>query len=268
MSRRANDEPIEDYLDELLSCLRLPPRQTRRLLSETEDHLRQTADAREQRGVPRVQAEREAISDFGSASRIASEAGASRRADPATVLRLSLWTLVTLAGTALAAIGLSGAVAAAFLAIAGPHFVGALPQTYPAGLCRYFLTVHPRAVSCGAAATLENSRDAVGLRLLAGAFGGILLSAAAYSRRYVRADVSVRRMWNAASAVIATFAFAAAASWLLGSSVDIAVQHGSGGVGWYLSGAIVSLLGAGAAAVIAWRNLRLLRPWAHVIAAG
>src|SRR5438270_2278991 len=212
MSRRANDEPIEDYLDELLSCLRLPPRQTRRLLSETEDHLRQTADASEERGLSRVQAEREAVRAFGSASRIASEAGSSRRADPATVLRLSLCTLVMLAGTALAAIGLSGAVAAAFIALAGPHFVGGLPQTYPAGLCRYFLIVHPGAVNCGAAATLENSQDAVGLRLLAGAFGGVLLSAAVYSRRCVRADVSVRRMWDAASAVMATTAFASAAN--------------------------------------------------------
>ena len=144
------------------------------------------------------------------------------------------------------------------------HFVGALPQTYPASVCRYFLAVHRGASSCSGAATLENSSDAVALRLLAGACGGLLLAVAVATRRFLHADVSVRRMWNGASAAVATVTFLVAGAWLTATAADIAIQHGSGGVGWYVSGGIVSLIGAGAAGFITWRSVRALRPWAHV----
>lgn len=260
-------EPIEDYLDQLLSCLRMPPRATRRLLAETEDHLREAADAAVRSGMSRVAAERAAVRAFGPPARVAAEAGTSRRADPVTMVRLCAWSLLALLGVGLGAIGLSGALAAGMNAVAGPHFVGALPQAYPAGTCRYFLALHPSAGSCGVAATLENSRDAVGLRLLAGAIGGVLLGSAAWTRRFLRAEVSLRRMCDATSAATATIAFGAAALWLLGSAGDTLVRHGSGGVGWYLSGGLISVAGMSVAAIVAWRNLRTLRPWAHVVVA-
>lgn len=45
MSGSAPREPIEDYLDDLLLRLDLPPREARRLLAETEAHLRESAEA-------------------------------------------------------------------------------------------------------------------------------------------------------------------------------------------------------------------------------
>jgi len=264
MTPERDAEPIEDYLDELLSCLRLPPRATRRLLAETEDHLRQSAEDAVHQGMSRPDAERAAVRAFGPAARVAAAAGTGRRADVATLVRLSAWSLLALGGVALVAIGLSGALAAVFKATAGPRFVGGLPQTYSNGVCRYFLTLHPSVGTCSAAATLENSQDAVSLRLLAGVCGGVLVGVAASTRRYLRADLSLRRMFDAMSAVIATIAFAVAALWLNATAADVAVRDGGSGAGWYLSAGLVSAGATVAAAIIARRALRTLRPWVHV----
>lgn len=265
MTRDRHSEPIEDYLDELLSCLRLPPRATRRLLAETEDHLRESAEAAIHSGLSRTAAEQAAVRAFGPADRVAAEAAAGRRPDVTTLLRLSVWSLLVLGGVALVAIGLSGGVAAAFTAVAGPRFVGGMPQTYSAGLCHYYLSIHPSAATCRAAATLENSQDAVSLRLLAGMLGVGLVAVAAYLRRRLNAELSLQRMFDAMSALAATIAFAVAAVWLVGTATDLAVRHGGAGAGWYLSGGVISLGAAALGAVIAWRNLRTLRPWVHVM---
>src|SRR5579875_2243869 len=106
-SPRGNTEPIEDYLDELFSCLRLPPRAARRLLAETEDHLRESAAELSRRGATSAAAEREAVRRFGPPARIAADARAARRPTVADTIPALAWAAATLAGVGLVAVGAS-----------------------------------------------------------------------------------------------------------------------------------------------------------------
>jgi hypothetical protein len=261
--RRRRTEPIEDYLDELLSRLRLPPRATRRLLAETEDHLLQAAEQAERAGASPVAAEREAVARFGTPAQVAAEASAARRPDARAALGVVAWSGLMLSGVGLVAVGLSGILAALFNVVAGRRFVGGLPQS-SASACHHFLALHPAAPNCAAAAILENSSDAVALRLLAGMLGLLLVGAAWWARRYLTTDPSFRRILAAATTAVAALGFSIATVVLLGMSIDTAVHHGSRGVGWYLSGGIVSLFGAAIATAYCWGQLLRIRPWSHL----
>lgn len=57
---------------------------------------------------------------------------------------------------------------------------------------------------------------------------------------------------------LAALSFAGATAFLGGQAVDLAVQHGSGGVGWYLSGAIVAAIAIVPCAVSTRRSLQPL----------
>lgn len=54
-------DPIEDYLDELLLQIRLPPRDTRRLMAEIEAHLLESAACLRELGRSDSEAAREAV---------------------------------------------------------------------------------------------------------------------------------------------------------------------------------------------------------------
>jgi hypothetical protein len=259
------EEPIEEYLDELLSRLRLPPRATRRLLAEAEDHLREDAANAERAGSGRLEAERAAVARFGSAARIATEERRVRRPNPIAAVGTIAWAGVVLVGVGLTAVGLSGVLAAVFNGLAGTRFVGALPQNYSPAFCAHVLALHAGAGTCSIAAILENSHDAVALRLLAGLVGLVLLVIAMFTRRYLNTDPSFRHLLAATINATAALAFGAAAAGLVTMSINTAVHYGSGGVGWYLSGAIVSVIAAVAAALGTWRHLRVLRPWNHAL---
>lgn len=265
-SRRHDDEPIENYLDELLSCLRLPPRATRRLLAETEDHLREAASAAEQNGSSPRDAQREAVARFGPPPKIAAAAKQARRPSTLAAIGTVIWAGLVLGGVGMLAIGLSGGVAAVFNAIAGDRFVGALPQNYSAAFCGHVLALRSGAGTCSVAAILETSHDAVALRLLAGLVGLALIAIAWWTHGYVNSDPSFRHLLAGTINAVAALAFGAAATALLTVSIDTAVHYGTGGVGWYLSGGLVSLVAAAATLVGAWRHLRVLRPWNHVLA--
>lgn len=250
-------EPIEDYLDELLIRGRLGPRATRQLLGEAESHLRETAAGLEQEGYSSLAAELEAVRRFGSPTAMAA---AERRALRPTVGQLAIATgqsLTLLAGLGLTAIGVSGLLAWAINAVAGPRFVGAVPGTYPPQLCHYYQLSHPTAATCRQAAIWETSGDAVSLRLLPGILGLVLLAVFWLWRRADRPTGAL----NAVSAVavgLAAVAFGSAAIFLTGQSIDLAVQHGSGGVGWYLTGAIVAAIAAVPCTISTVRRLRVL----------
>jgi hypothetical protein len=156
-------------------------------------------------------------------------------------------------------------VAAVFNAVAGTRFVGALPQNHSPAFCAHVLALHAGAGTCSIAAILENSHDAVALRLLAGLAGLVMLVLAWLTRRYLNTDPSYRHLLAATIYATAALAFGAAGAGLLAMSVNTAVHYGSGGVGWYLSGALVSLIAALAAALGTWRHLRILRPWNHAL---
>jgi hypothetical protein len=264
MSRGPSDadrEPIEDYLDDLLLELRLPPRETRWLLAETEAHLRDAAAAGESAGLSRSDAERAAVRRFGSPADVAATASAARRTAPLERAATLLWSALVLGGAGLAAVGLSGLLAGVANVTLGPRFVGALPETYSAATCSYYVAVHPGASDCTQAAMWENSQDAVVLRVLAGVVGALLLLAAWASRRYLKSDRSGSAVRDGLVGAAAAVSFAVAAAMLGGYAVDVAVQHGSGGVGFYLTGALAAAGAAVMGAVIAFRRLRHVRPW-------
>ena len=111
--------------------------------------------------------------------------------------------------------------------------------SYPAASCRWWLADDPGVHTCARAAVLENSIDAVSLRLAAGVLGLILLLAAYYlaprrRSRHVLPDgfmpTIAMSLFGVAGAGLAVLA----ASGGPGTSVV--------GPGWYLSGALVALV--------------------------
>ena len=96
--------------------------------------------------------------------------------------------------------------------------------------------------------------------------GLALLGIAWWPRGYLTRDPRYRHLLAGTLNGIAALAFGAAAVGLLTLSINTAVHYGSGGVGWYLSGGLVSLGAAAATLAAAWRHLRVLRPWNHVLA--
>jgi hypothetical protein len=107
----------------------------------------------------------------------------------------------------------------------------------------------------------ETSQDAVVLRVLAGLVGVLLLLVAWRTRRYLRSDRSGSLVRDGLVGAVAAVSFAVAAAFLGGYAADLAVQHGSGGVGFYLTGALVAAGAAVLGAVVAYQRLRHLRPW-------
>jgi hypothetical protein len=149
------------------------------------------------------------------------------------------------------AIGVSGGVAAAMNALFGRAFVGNLHEAFPFSACQHFLAVQPSTTSCGRAAVLENSSDAVALRLAVGLLG-LLIIGAVWVWRRVRPQHT-----GPVSSVLACTVFGLGALALIGASVDLAITRGSDGVGWYLSGGLVAAIACGVFAVPTARRLLL-----------
>lgn len=237
-------EPIEEYLDELYARLGGATRDARRVLEESAAHLRDAAGEGERAGLSRVEAEQAAVARFGSPAHVAGACARAHGPSPRQLVVDVAHASVLLGGLGLVGVGLSGAVVAALNAIFGYRFVGALPGSYSPAACRHFLAAHPGAGSCARAAVLENGQDAVSLRILAGLAGLVLLALGwAWRRRSTRAG-SRRALAPVLVDSVAAAAFAAGAVLLAGQSVDLAVQTGSGGVGFYLSGAVIAAVGA------------------------
>lgn len=228
-----NESPVEDYLDDLLRRTRADARTTRRLLDEAADHLSTTAAELEAGGMSQLAAEREAVRRFGPASDLARATW--RRSFVALVLE-TLRAAIFLGGCGLVAIGLSGAVAAVMNAAFGRSFVGGAT-----------------VFGTGGSSVTEAADDAVVLRVFAGAVGLIVLLGYALMRRRVTPmAVLPAGLVDALGAA----AFAAGAAVLTAASVDQAVRgHGADGVGFFLSGAVVSLAAAVVFSALATRKL-------------
>ena len=227
--------PIEDYLDELLRRTHADPRTTRRLLDEANDHLAAAADGFQAAGRSRVEAEREAVRRFGPAAELAH---ASWRRSFVTLVVETLRAAMLLGACGLVAVGVSGGVVAVMNAVFGPRFVGGAT-----------------VLGTGGSSVSETAQDAVVLRVLAGAVGLLVLGIYLVLRRDGRSTVVLPRgLVDALGAA----AFAAAAVVLTCASVDQAVTGvGGRGVGFFLSGALVSLVGA---VVYSTRATRALLP--------
>ena len=99
--------PIEDYLDELLRRTRADARTMRRLLEEASDHLPATASELAAGGMPRREAETEAVRRFGPITPIAR---ATARRSFAALAFDTVRAALFLAGCGLLAVGISGLI--------------------------------------------------------------------------------------------------------------------------------------------------------------
>jgi hypothetical protein len=230
-----NGSPIEDFLDDLLRHTRADARTTRRLLDESADHLYGTRDELVAAGRSEVDAEREAVRRFGDAQHLARVWG--RRSFVSLVLE-TVRAAILLGSCGLIAVGLSGGVAAVMNVLFGRSFVGATT-----------------VFGTGGTTVTETANDAVALRALAGVVGVVVLAGYAVLRRRLRPmSVLPPGLVDALGAA----AFAAGAVALTAASIEQKLHsHGSHGVGFFLSGALVSLV---AAVLFCLRATRSLLP--------
>jgi hypothetical protein len=236
------DDIVEEYLDELFVALRGQPRQVRRMLAETEEHLRLAIIDDLARGTPAEDATVAAVARFGGAAEVARAWNASTPAEPMpTFLRRLAAQLVPLAGTGLIAIGLSGVIARIMTALWGRTFMFADPPgtTYPAAACRSWLSLHPSAASCTNAYLAEAQADGLLARYAAGVLGLVLLGVVVIIRR--RRGLPIFGRLTLLSSFTATVVFLGAALGLLGLGVDSIRTSGSHGAGQWLSGAVIAL---------------------------
>jgi hypothetical protein len=169
---------IDGYLAELRASLRrLPQERTAEILAEAEDHLRESVAAGVAIGMTEREAQEAAISAFGSVRAVVR----AHNFRPRQVAADLVLTGLRLGWTGMFAIAASGFVALVMNHLVGQSFVGGTPApagTYPAAQCAHWLSNWPGAGTCGQAAVLEASSDAVSLRVIGGGLGGMLLLAA------------------------------------------------------------------------------------------
>ena len=250
---------IEEYLAELRASLPLGRAQTALVAAEAEDHLRETVACGLAAGMTEHEAQQAAISAFGSLSAVV-RAHASRPADlirgrtPAAILGDLILAGWKLAGTGLAAIGVSGLIVLVMNIVFGRAFTGLAPagMAFRKADCTYWMHLWPTARTCGTAQMLEASSDAVILRAGAG-FIGIALLVAYGVVRYLQ-----RRHGRGPVVVLAGYFPLLAAGVFGAGALSLILDQLTGyeitqGPGAYLSGAIV------AAAVAAWYG-RKARP--------
>lgn len=221
---------IDRYLDQLLTELRGSATDVRRILSETEEHLRDAVRDGVERGLPEEEAEREAIARFGPPRAVA------RRFNPPVVpvVRALATALVPFTAIGLIAIGVSGAVAEVLGRIFGPAFVsGDLPWVrYTPERCAELQRYFPGR-SCLNAAVMDHWGEVVVFRVAAGAAGLLLLGAYALVRRRVRAAGLGARPGLVAVAGLAVYGIAAAALLLEGAdSMTLGGMKGGSGQWW------------------------------------
>ncbi|HEY0716202.1 MAG TPA: permease prefix domain 1-containing protein [Streptosporangiaceae bacterium] len=238
-------DPVEDYLDQLYAGLRTTPREARRIIAEAEDHLREATAAGVEAGLSAHEAQEAAISSFGSVRAVVR--AHTRRVPPVAVFGELIMAAWKLASIALLAVAGSGLVALVMNQVLGPAFVGGSPVTgrpVSASACGHWLSIWSHAQSCSQAAMLENSSDAVSLRLLALIPGLVLLEGYLLARRYqrrrgLRADL----LPDAFAPTVAACLFGALTAGLVFLAATAPASAApSGGPGFFLSAAVVTLL--------------------------
>lgn len=235
------NEPIESYLDDLLTRLTGSPRRVRRMLAEAEEHLRSTADGLEARGMARAEAEAEAVRRFGSPDVVSGRAGRF-----VGLVR----SVVGLVGVGLVSIGASGLLAELFGRIWGADFVsGDLPGTaYTAARCRDFTGFFP-GHSCLEAAALHHWGEVVMYRVAVGVLGLFVLAVYWLTHRLGTAGRGLVDL-------VGTVLFGGAALVLGAVALNTILAGGGVGLGAPLSAALVSVMVAGFYGARVWRFLR------------
>jgi hypothetical protein len=251
--------PIDEYLDELMLRLRGEPSDIRRVLAETEDHLRTAAAEAVASGLDEKSAERRAVERFGPPRLIARRFGAEwTDADASSVIRQAMTAVTAVAMVGMLAIGMSGAVAAGMGALWGKSFVAgdADGVTYTASRCADFLEYFPHAGSCTAAAVDHHFDEIVSYRLAVGVLGLAALAVlVVLHRRRRRTGPTLRLLPRAFVPTIGAAVFGMAAIILGFGGLNLLLQGTTHGAGGQFSAAIVS---CAVAVAFGWRLLREL----------
>jgi hypothetical protein len=239
-----SDSPIEQFLDELATAASgLPVRQVRHLLTESEAHLRDVAEALTREGRAERDAELEAVRRFGSVRDFV-KAERAAITPLSEIVRQCIRTALLLGGLGAIAVGVSGVVAAVVRAVGGD---GAIASVSPGRMlsasdCTRWLRIDPGAVTCKAAAISDWANEAVYYRIAGGVVGvaAVLVAWLLVRRTTARQPLLDARVTDTVGAV----AFATAAVWTLGMGVDSIVVESGRGSGQWFSAAPVALAGA------------------------
>lgn len=241
-------EPIESYLDELVSLLSTRrPRQLRSLLAETEAHLRDDADAGVTAGLSRQEAEAVAVARFGPAEVIVTAERHTWRPTLAVVARQFIGSAALLGGIAAVAVGISGLSALFVRAVSSSRFLVDTPtaSVLTQSNCSRWLgrnTLALPVTQCREAAMKDWVSEVIGYRLAAGLLGAIVVLVVLGIRRRRGALPQLPVLMTD---TLAAAAFTVAGVWLMAAGVDaVVVSHGDG-AGQWLSAAPVALVAAG-----------------------
>ena len=237
---------IEGYLDQLLGHLRGSARDVRRILSETEEHLRDATAELVAAGASQQEAQRRAIERFGDPRAVARRFSARLApVPPAAVAAEGARAAVLLGGVGLVAIGASGLVAELLGRLFGAGFVaGDLPgMTYTPARCAEFLEYFPDAGGCEQAAAMHHWGEVVEYRVAVGVLGLLVLGGYLLWRRG-RRDEQPRYLGalpDGFAATVATSLYGLAAAVLALEGLDALLVAGGDGAGQWLSAAAVAL---------------------------
>jgi len=252
-------DAIDQYLDQLAGLLAKDGAGLRRVLIESEGHLRESAASLHDAGLESQAAAQEAIARFGSPESVA----AAVRPAPARLALDAVRALWLLFGVGMVAVGCSGLLAWLLQVTAGPGFVAgdSFGVTYTPTRCADFLEYFPHAADCSAAAALHHTDEVVTTRLGAGLVGIVAIAAYAWwNRRHPRRQD--QSLPAAAVATTAAVLFGVAAAALLLDAVglaagELALGEPAAGVGDPLSAGAVALVAAILAGVATARRLSL-----------
>ena len=251
-------DPIEAYLDRLLTHLRGSAQDVRRILSEAEAHLRDATAELVGAGASEEGAQRLATERFGDPRTVARRFPA-RLVPPAAVEGELARAAVLLGAVGLVAIGVSGALAELLGRLFGPTFVaGDLPGvTYTAQRCAEYLEYFPDAGGCAQAAALHHWGEVVEYRVAVGVLGLLVLGGfLLWRRRPDRQDPRYLGVLpDGFSATVATSLYGVAAAALALLSLDAFLVAGGDGTGQWLSAAIVAAAMAAVYGVSLYRTV-------------
>jgi hypothetical protein len=239
--RHPEDDPVEAYLDAVLSCSPGSPRQVRRTLAEVEAHLADSVRTLQAGGLSEPAARAEAVRRMGVPAGAVDRPGWFRL--PRPVRRRLLLAVLQLGGLAGLFLGLAGALAAVIRAVWG---ASAIATPFPAGSysqadCRRWLAAYPASHSCGAAMTADHAADFLRDAALACLLGVLALAVRHLLRRRWRGSSGgpLEPLVGAGLAALCALAFA-------GVAFDAVTVTRSQGAGQPISLAVA----AGCAAVL------------------
>jgi hypothetical protein len=250
---------IENYLDELAGRIAGNGADVRGFLLEVESHLSDARAAAVARGLSAQAADEEAIRSFGTPRQVADAARRDGwRASIGAVARDAAHLFLQLGVVGLLVVGASG-VAAQFIARFGlTDAIYGLPSTVsiPVASCARWLSLHPDAGSCRAAATAEASRDMT-MALIGAGILGLLGAALLLVIRAVRRGRPRNALPRTLGPTIATTMFAAASMGLAALAASNAVVFTAWGQGLWWTQSACALLAALVSLVMLVRAMSL-----------